>query len=161
MSITNMNNTQVALKFAEHKTKGKGSNMFIDDDTIYSYGYHFPIARHTGIYFRDHIHTDMNDLEIVLFNSRRYSNSTSKHQAKVRSALSDCHILEVNLGNGPTQWRTELNDRLVASVDKHKRARLESMKTYYLQEISSLLKQQAMLNKYISKQPITSSEIPF
>ena len=75
-----MTNKQVAQCFANgetHTIRGneiKGSNMFIDGDTIYSYGYHFPIARNIGAYY-------------TIFNSNGYSNSTSKHKGHVLSAL--------------------------------------------------------------------------
>ena len=53
-------------------SKCNGSHMFSDGDCIYSYGYHFMIARkYKGV---------------VLFNEERYSNSTTKHQAYVRGA---------------------------------------------------------------------------
>jgi len=39
-----MNNKQVAGAFARGE-KGKSNNMFINGDKIYSYGYHFTIAK--------------------------------------------------------------------------------------------------------------------
>lgn len=39
-----MNNKQIAKAFAQGATKGKGSNLFIEGDTIYSHGYHFKVA---------------------------------------------------------------------------------------------------------------------
>jgi len=36
-----MNNDELANRFKEGATKGKGSNMFIENKTIYSYGHHF------------------------------------------------------------------------------------------------------------------------
>lgn len=49
-----------------------GNNVFFEGDTIYSYGYHFPMAiKYNGK---------------LLFNDARYSVSTSKHQAIVLSA---------------------------------------------------------------------------
>lgn len=65
----------LAYKFAHGATKGNGSNMFIDGDTIYSYGHHFPIAKR----FRDG----------YLFNPGTYSVSTSAHQGCVFRAI--CH----------------------------------------------------------------------
>lgn len=51
----------------------KSSNMFTDGETIYSYGYHFPIAKKVNGY--------------VLFNHTRYSTTTRKHQCHVRRAM--------------------------------------------------------------------------
>lgn len=40
-----MTNKDLAIKFAQGSTKGKTKNMFIEGDKIYSYGYHFVIAK--------------------------------------------------------------------------------------------------------------------
>ncbi len=62
----------------------QGSNMFFEGDVIYSYGYHFVIARKWN--------------GVILWNDDTYSNSTSKHQGYVRSAawgkLVDCAVLK-------------------------------------------------------------------
>lgn len=74
-----MNNSQLAHNFANKvKPTGKGSNMFYNNDTIYSYGYHFPIAKFVK---------DANENEVIMVNVRSYSNSTSKHQQHLRSAI--------------------------------------------------------------------------
>lgn len=79
-----MNHKTVAQKFAQGAIKANGHNMYVAQPsyhlTIYSYGYHFPIAVRTGIELDGH--------EIVLFNSDGYSNSTSKHKSHVYHALS-------------------------------------------------------------------------
>ena len=49
----------------------KGQNIYTDGMTIWSYGEHFPIAKHLAD-------------GRVLYNMTRYSNTTSKHQALVR-----------------------------------------------------------------------------
>jgi hypothetical protein len=69
-------NEQVAKRFAEGYTKGTGSHLFIDGDTVYSYGRHFPIAKRIGE-------------KEVFFNSERYSSFTSKHQRLVRVVLEE------------------------------------------------------------------------
>lgn len=51
-----------------------GRNIYTDGMTIWSYGNHFPIAKHLT-------HGR------VLYNVTRYSNTTSKHQALVRCAM--------------------------------------------------------------------------
>ena len=61
-------NDEVAQRWAQG-LKGKGSNMYTDGTTIYSYGEHFPIAtRNKGI---------------ILFNDDKYSVTTRKHQSIV------------------------------------------------------------------------------
>ena len=58
--------------------------MFIEGDTIYSYGKHFPIALRLGN-------------NIFLVNVDKYSSSTSKHQSYVIGAISDKgSIIECN-----------------------------------------------------------------
>lgn len=69
-----MNNSSLGHAFAHHKETGKGSNMFIEGKTIYSYGGHFPIA-------------SWYDDNTVLFTSNDYSMSTSKHKYHVYRAL--------------------------------------------------------------------------
>ncbi len=70
-----MNNKQVARAFANGATKGKGSNLFIDGNAIYSYGYHFKIAVR-------------NDDGTFWVNPEKYSKSTSRHQSYVRQAIN-------------------------------------------------------------------------
>jgi hypothetical protein len=53
-------------------------NIFFDGDTIYSYGTHFPIARHV---------TSKSGRRAVLFTTRRYSVTTSGHCSSVRQAI--------------------------------------------------------------------------
>ena len=53
---------------------GKASNLFFENNIIYSYWYHFPIAKH----IKDNI---------ILFTSEDYSVSTSKHKNEVLHAI--------------------------------------------------------------------------
>jgi hypothetical protein len=54
--------------------------MYFADGTIYSYGSHFPIAKHV---------TDKNGYHCVLFTTRSYSNTTAKHMSLVSYAIPD------------------------------------------------------------------------
>jgi len=70
-----MNNEQVAHLWAnKSRSAAKGSSFYFDGDTIYSYGAHFPIARHYK--------------GVVLYTSRTYSVTTAKHKGIVCSAMS-------------------------------------------------------------------------
>lgn len=75
---------EVAHNWAnETGRKRRGFNMFYEDNadgssTIYSYGHHFPIAT---------ILTAPNGERVVLFTTRSYSISTSKHLTITRRAL--------------------------------------------------------------------------
>ena len=77
-SKSNSKNRDLAVRFANGATEGKGSNMFIAGDTIYSYGYHFEIAKRI----------ERNGATAYLFNSERYGSTTSQHQSYVRNAIS-------------------------------------------------------------------------
>jgi hypothetical protein len=65
-----------------HKTQGDArnqqGNFYFDGDTIYSYGSHFPIARHV---------TGANGAQAVLMTTRGYSSTTSGHISLVRRSI--------------------------------------------------------------------------
>ena len=73
-----MTNKEIAAAFAAGKRTGKNANgsLFIDGDTLYSYGYHFPLARINP------------ETRHALRNARKYSVTTSKHSGLVAFALS-------------------------------------------------------------------------
>lgn len=78
------NNNEVAHLWA-NKSKSnanKGSHFFFRGDTIYSYGYHFAIARHYK--------------GVVLFTLADYSSSTARHKSLVRSACSHLKVFLVD-----------------------------------------------------------------
>jgi hypothetical protein len=71
-----MTNKQIIKAFVSGATKGKNSlgSMFIEGDTLYSYGYHFPLAkRQEGGFW---------------VNPDKYSVTTSKQQGMVRGAIA-------------------------------------------------------------------------
>lgn len=69
-----MRNRDLAEAFVNGATKGKGSNMYIEGHTIYSYGSHFPLA----IRFSENSFYVNRDI---------YSQSTSQHQSYLRNAF--------------------------------------------------------------------------
>lgn len=71
-----MNHRQVIENFAKGKRAGKGHNVFIEGNTLYSYGHHFPLAvrRRDGV---------------VLLNGDKYSITTSHHQSMTFSEFED------------------------------------------------------------------------
>lgn len=74
-----MNNSMVAHLWAnEKKESGKGSNLFFEGRSIYSYGYHFEVGR---------IVRNKCGEKAYLLNDKYYSSSTCKHQHCVRSAI--------------------------------------------------------------------------
>lgn len=78
------NHNEVAHYWANKvQTNGKSSNMFFQGEVIYSYGYHFPIAKHIN-----------NNL--ILFTSKGNSISTSKHLGITRAAIpNEIEVLTV------------------------------------------------------------------
>jgi hypothetical protein len=110
---------------------GKANNIYFSRTTIFSYGYHFPIATRTD--------------EATFFNISKYSNTTAKHQALVRGALSrydknfiecikvpttsdiECNNLETTHANNLSYWSTyinNLNEEIANTRVKNKEARL-------------------------------------
>jgi|GEM_PF-3378619 len=67
-----------------HKTqddaRNPGGNFYFRGDTIYSYGSHFPIARHV---------TNDKGEAAVLFTNQKWSNTTAKHINYVRRSIPD------------------------------------------------------------------------
>jgi len=60
--------SELVENFVNHNaTRGKASNMFVDGNTLYSYGYHFPLL----------VRLDWGYLQ----NADRYSATTSQHQS--------------------------------------------------------------------------------
>lgn len=76
------NTSEIAHLWAnklQDSARNSGSNFFFEKNIIYSYGHHFPIAKHV---------TNENGNSAILFTERRYSNTTAKHISIVRSACS-------------------------------------------------------------------------
>jgi hypothetical protein len=103
------------------KTK-RGFNVFYEGDTIYSYGYHFPIAklvqspRHNGV---------------ILFTTDTYSVSTAKHKTIVwrECYQSSREVFDVPNVNASTNDEHVANWRYMLSQQRHcydkaKRARV-------------------------------------
>lgn len=77
-----MNNTQVAHLWAnKSRPSAKGSSFYFEGDTIYSYGPHFPIARHVN--------------GVVLFTTGSYSVTTARHISITRQACSHLDVFHV------------------------------------------------------------------
>jgi len=72
---TRFNNKELCHVWAQQTQEiGKGSSMFFEGPSIYSYGHHFEIAR----FVKD---------QVILFNPRKYSNTTAKHKLYVSRAI--------------------------------------------------------------------------
>lgn len=69
-----MKNTDIARIYATSNRNASVKHLFIEGDSIYSYGYHFKIAEKIGS-------------KIALFTDREYSQTTSCHKNRVKEAL--------------------------------------------------------------------------
>ncbi len=74
-----VNNLKIAQLFANGNTSGRTENLYIEGNTIYSYGPHFPVARRTQ-------HTYKRQ-PVFSFNDRDYSATTRRHKSLVYRAL--------------------------------------------------------------------------
>lgn len=80
---------QVAHNWA-HKFEGKykkdseAGSLYYSGDTIYSYGSHFPIAKHVK---------NKKGIEAVIFTTKGYSNTTAKHLNVVRGAVTHLNVI--------------------------------------------------------------------
>lgn len=131
-----VSNRELAKRFAQGATKGTGSHMFIEGDTIYSYGHHFPIARrHPQAGF--------------LFNSGGYSPSTGRHKSYVSQEIGSNYI-EVpgaNIENANKQY--EYNQKKIAEYQaKQQRARTARSRVGYQHGIWDLMKHNQRLSAY-------------
>ncbi|MDH3382193.1 MAG: hypothetical protein OEL54_05770 [Flavobacteriaceae bacterium] len=79
---TNQEIAHRGAQFAGDRGQTPNGNLFYENNTIYSYGYHFPIAT---LYQPE-------TYNIILFNTDNYSVSTSQHQSQVSRALPDFRI---------------------------------------------------------------------
>jgi len=104
-----LSNPILAEKFAKGATEGKGNNMFIENDTIYSYGHHYKIA--VRLNPDQKFATNVN----FVYNPDRYSATTIKHQSHVRYnldsyiAIPDCNIEEEFLRNYINELKLEVD----------------------------------------------------
>ena len=133
-----MNNADVPHRWAQRAGgSGKGSNFFYDGDTIYSYGRHFPIAKHVdspkGVHF-------------IVFNPETYSITTSRHQSYTRRAIrSDVQVISADPRDTVTQWAEELTKSCEGAYKKFERARTN--KPWYAARFESLQSQLQFLKE--------------
>lgn len=67
----------------QDNARNKNNNFYYDGNTIYSYGGHFPIARHF----------EYEGKKAVLFTERTYSNTTARHIQVVKQACRHLNII--------------------------------------------------------------------
>lgn len=142
------NTQECAHRWAANRhNNGKCGNVFFERGAVFSYGCHFPMARHVkrprgrGLPFGSG--------GFVLYTTRTYSVSTSRHLSEVRRAIPDgCPVFNVlnvmaeNYGEHLANLTTLEADAL-ACADRAKRAR--GRKAQLLSEAAEII---AHANEY-------------
>jgi hypothetical protein len=109
---------------------GRASNIFFEGDKIYSHGRHFILGK-------KFIHEGR---VITFLNTKRYSNSTSKHQNHLSQAANGL-TFSINFPNNSCfeighlgQVRRDLEEEIKGLIKKQLRARSND---YYIREVNS------------------------
>lgn len=143
---TKFSNSELTHVWANQtQTHGKGSNIFFEYDSIYSYGYHFKLAQHI---------TNKDGKKCVFFNDRSYSNSTSKHQNLVwRSIPANVEFFKVqsffnDIETSTTAHLENLKSYLEYAKDAQQKAiKATKLKNGYIEQAKISID---VLNKYVS-----------
>ena len=127
-----VSNKELARRFASGATSGRTGHMFIEGDTIYSYGHHFPIARRSPQGF--------------LFNSEGYSSTTGRHKSHVASAIGQDYTEVYGADLRNAQRQIERNTKEVFEFEqKARRARIERRRQQYQERVAYLRQQNTRL----------------
>lgn len=127
--------------FERRETSGYAGTTYGPEHIIFSYGRHFPIAA---------FQTDANGRRVVLFTSRDYSVSTSKHKSHVSRAIPSHytvfrvpHVSPMHKPGGGQGFHSEnlraYLDRAAELYGKAKRARVNA--PYYTRQAEGLLEE--------------------
>lgn len=143
---TKFSNSELTHVWANQtQTHGKGSNIFFEYDSIYSYGYHFKLAQHI---------TNKQGEKCVFFNDKSYSNSTSKHQTLVwRSIPANVKFFKVqsffnDIETSTTAHLENLKSYLEYAKDAQQKAiKATKLKNGYIEQAKISID---VLNKYVS-----------
>ena len=102
---------------AQDDARNAKGSVYFRDDTIYSYGSHFPIARHVA---------NKAGESAVLFTTARHSVTTSGHCSMVRGAVSHLTVFDVPNVESPqhTENLADYAQRITAHLLKAARARV-------------------------------------
>jgi len=140
---TKFNNSELSHIWANQtQTHGKGSNMFFENETIYSYGYHFKIAQFV---------TNKDGIKCIFLNQRSYSNSTNKQQSLVfRSIPENVTFYRVVSFDDITTSSTAHKENLTHYINEAEKLqwltiRANKLKMGYLNQLNS---QMDIFNKY-------------
>jgi hypothetical protein len=141
---TKFNNSELSHIWANQtQSHGKGSNMFFENETIYSYGYHFKIAQYV---------TNKEGQKCIFLNKRSYSNSTNKQQSLVFSSIPEnvTFYRVVSFFNDITTSSTAHKENLTHYINEAEKLqgltiRANKLKMGYLNQLNN---QMDIFNKY-------------
>ena len=139
---TKFNNSELSHIWANQtQTHGKGSNMFFENETIYSYGYHFKIAQYV---------TNKEGIKCIFLNQRSYSNSTNKQQSLVFRSIPENVTFYRVVSFDDIQGTRAHKDNLTHYINEAEKLqgltiRANKLKMGYLNQLNS---QMDIFNKY-------------
>jgi hypothetical protein len=116
----------------QEQESGRTSNgtMYFNGSTIYSYGSHFPIAKHI---------VNEQGQRAVLFTERTYSNTTAKHIRNVYMSCKNDNIIHCSNPNSSHAYNFNdwLNCAVLHGASKLKTARKPELYLNYISNIES------------------------
>ena len=141
----------------QESARNKQGNLYFESDTIYSYGSHFPIARHVA----DNP-SKKNSKSAVLFTTRSYSNTTSGHISAVRSAIpKDVQVFHVY---NPALSPRESLACYVSAVSEHAKSaserKLETTRHEDVQKALALIAECKAFCKFFALKLPTFAKLP-
>jgi hypothetical protein len=133
-----LKNSEIAEMFAHGEIKGYNKHMYIEGSTIYSYGYHFPIAKRYG-------------KNLYLFNSHGYSNTTRHHKSLVMQVISSHNAIIIHLPDCKVlkaQEQLDVNNRAINEY-KEKLKGARTRHEYYESGIRHFKEQNKLIERMI------------
>jgi len=140
---TKFNNSELSHIWANQtQSHGKGSNMFFEHETIYSYGYHFIIAKYV---------TNKDGQKCIFLNQRSYSNSTNKQQSLVFRSIPENVTFYRVVSFDDVQGTRAHKDNLTHYINEAEKLqqltiKANKLKLGYLNQLDSQID---IFNKYI------------
>lgn len=114
---TKFSNKEIVHVWASQtQQRGKSNSMFFEGPTIYSYGYHFPMAR---IY---------SDESLTLLTSKGYSTTTAKHMSQVRGAINTPFVVVPDVTDLDYSKHSHNLDHLVTLIKDLQRKAINATK---------------------------------
>lgn len=140
---TVFNNREVVHVWAsQQQNSGKSDNVFFEGRSIYSYGYHFEMARFIAP-------------EVVFITTRGYSNTTAKHLNLVRQATRHLVTFTVPSFSDHAANLAYLIEQAKEKIEKAKRARSSWPIEYLLENFTT-----DQITQYASLFGLTLPELP-